>query len=163
MDRNMKAIAILFVCMGNICRSPLAEGIMTHLGKTSSKAGKLTVASAGTGGWHVGDPPDRRSVSVARSHGIDISHQSAAQIKRGDFSRFDLILAMDEQNLSVLQQVAPAGMRHKLHLFSEYASGIRRNIPDPYYGGEEDFLAVYNMLFADCTSLLAKIGFDRIS
>jgi protein-tyrosine phosphatase len=159
----MKPRAILFVCMGNICRSPLAEGIFEHLARKAGKHGALRIDSAGTGGWHAGSPPDPRSIEVARAHGIDISTQGARQVNNRDFEQFDLILAMDEDNLKRLKQSCPLQQRHKLHLFCTYASGTRESVPDPYYGGEDGFLDVYNMLLAGCRSLLAKIEFDRAS
>lgn len=159
----MKPTSILFVCMGNICRSPLAEGIFTHIAKTAGKEQQFHIDSAGTGGWHAGNPPDPRSVDVAAKHGIDISGQRARQVKRDDFERFDLILCMDEDNLARLSQSCPPAYRQKLHLFSQYANGTRKSVPDPYYGGEDGFLAVYNMLFAGCMSLLEKIDEDEAS
>ncbi|MNE19082.1 Low molecular weight protein-tyrosine-phosphatase YfkJ [compost metagenome] len=156
----MKPVSILFVCMGNICRSPLAEGIFTHVAETAQKPHRFHVDSAGTGDWHAGNQPDPRSVEIAAQHGIDISGQRARQVKKDDFERFDLILCMDEDNLSRIMGSCPPGLRHKVHLFSQYASGTRTNVPDPYYGGKDGFLIVYNMLFAGCRSLLEKIDAD---
>lgn len=123
---------------------------------------RLFVDSAGTGGWHAGDPPDPRSIAIARKHGIDISGQHARQVKQADFTTFDLVLAMDENNLSKLLQICPEAQKHKVHLFLDYASGRRRSVPDPYYGGEDGFLDVYNMLLAGCSSLIEKLE-DRAS
>ncbi|MFK3778906.1 low molecular weight protein-tyrosine-phosphatase [Agrobacterium sp. NPDC089420] len=159
----MKHIAVLFVCMGNICRSPLAEGVLTHLAHDEGMSRQITVDSAGTGSWHAGDAPDPRSIDVARQHGIDISRQRARQVKPADFETFDLILAMDEDNLARLLQSSPERHRHKIHLFMAYAAGRRDNVPDPYYGAEDGFLGVYNMLLAGCRSLLEKIELDRAS
>jgi protein-tyrosine phosphatase len=105
----MKRISILFVCMGNICRSPLAEGIFGHLVAEAGLTDDFTIASAGTGGWHEGDPPDQRSIATAKSHGIDISGQRARRVRPRDFTDFDLILAMDRDNLAVLEKSAPHG------------------------------------------------------
>ncbi|MDH0614677.1 MULTISPECIES: low molecular weight phosphotyrosine protein phosphatase [unclassified Agrobacterium] len=159
----MKHTAILFVCMGNICRSPLAEGVLRHLADDTVISDQLTIDSAGTGGWHAGDAPDPRSIAMARQHGIDISRQRARQVTRADFDTFDLILAMDENNLAKLLQASPEGHRHKIHLFMDYAAGRRENVPDPYYGAEDGFLKVYNMLLAGCRSLLEKMELDRAS
>lgn len=143
--------------MGNICRSPLAEGIFRHLAHQDGVGDGVEVDSAGTGGWHEGNPPDPRSVDIAHRHGVDISGQRARQIRANDFSHFELILAMDEDNLTRLRASCPLEYRHKLHLLSVYALGKRESVPDPYYGGEDGFDAVYNMLFAGCSSLLAKL------
>lgn len=154
MDRQR----ILFVCAGNICRSPLAEGIFRHLAIGAGRSAEFEIDSAGTGGWHQGQQPDRRSVSVAADHGIDISSQRARRIEPADFGRFDLILAMDQDNLKNLRKVAPADALGKLHLFNALALGSNKDIPDPYYGGREDFEAVYTMLLAGCSALLPKAG-----
>ncbi len=149
----MKPVRILFVCLGNICRSPLAEGILRHV----SGDFRVDVDSAGTGGWHIGDPPDRRSIAVARSHGIDITGQRGRKIERRDFEAFDLILAMDRSNLANLRALAPPAEGHKLHLFLEYTLGAARDVPDPYYEGPEGFETVYNMLFEGCSSLAGRL------
>lgn len=159
----MKHTAILFVCMGNICRSPLAEGVLRHLANGAAMSDQLTIDSAGTGGWHAGDAPDPRSIAMARQHGVDISRQRARQVAPADFETFDLILAMDENNLANLLQSSPESERHKIHLFMDYATGRRENVPDPYYGAEDGFLKVYNMLFAGCRSLFEKMELDRAS
>lgn len=154
----MKRISILFVCMGNICRSPLAEGIFLHLvGKQPGVEG-FDVDSAGTGGWHEGDPPDRRSIAVARRHGIDISNQRARKIRPEDFERFDVIVAMDRNNLAELTRIAPPGALERIHLFSNLAHGTAEDVPDPYYGDMDAFEAVYNMLFAGCSWLAEGIA-----
>ncbi|MFF2323396.1 low molecular weight protein-tyrosine-phosphatase [Agrobacterium sp. NPDC058088] len=159
----MKHTAILFVCMGNICRSPLAEGVLRKLCDEAAVSDRFTIDSAGTGGWHAGDAPDSRSIAIARKHGIDISRQRARQVTRADLEAFDLILAMDEDNLANLRQSSPENQRHKIHLLMDYATGRRENVPDPYYGAEDGFLDVYNMLLAGCRSLLEKMELDRAS
>lgn len=117
----------------------------------------MDVDSAGTGGWHIGDPPDRRSIAVARKHGIDIARQRCRKVDANDFGAFDLILAMDRSNLANLSALAPPVAQHKLHLFLEYTQGIARDVPDPYYEGPEGFETVYNMLFDGCTSLAGRL------
>lgn len=159
----MDRFKILFVCMGNICRSPLAEGIFKHMADNAARAGEFEIDSAGTGGWHQGNPPDPRSISVAAAHGIDISTQRARRIAVGDFDRFDLILALDRDILRNLRKIVPAGETDKLQLFSRYARSIDEDIPDPYYGGREDFDRVYTMLLTGCTSLLDTAGKLRTS
>jgi protein-tyrosine phosphatase len=152
----MPAPSILFVCLGNICRSPLAEGIYRHLMSGASE--KPVIASAGIGGWHVGNPPDRRSIKVAASHGIDISSQRARQVQPSDFDDFDLVLAMDRSNLARLKALQPATASAKLHLFSAMAFEIEQDVPDPYYGDLTDFEAVYSMLFSGCSAVVSKFA-----
>ncbi|MBY5397797.1 low molecular weight protein-tyrosine-phosphatase [Rhizobium leguminosarum] len=157
----MKRISILFVCMGNICRSPLAEGIFGHLVAEAGLTGDVTIASAGTGGWHEGDPPDRRSIATAKNHGIDISRQRARRIQPRDFRDFDLILAMDRDNLAALEKSAPHGAN--IRLFGDTALGTGEDIPDPYYGGPEGFELVYTRLLTGCCRLLETLGVERAS
>ncbi|MGA0539937.1 low molecular weight protein-tyrosine-phosphatase [Neotabrizicola sp. VNH66] len=126
---------ILFVCLGNICRSPTAEGVFRVL---AAKAGlRVQVDSAGTGGWHAGEPPHPPAVAAARKRGYDLSSLRARQVRAGDFSGFDLILAMDRQNLADLQAMAdgPARLRLLMHYAPE---GHPAEVPDPWYTGEFD-------------------------
>jgi protein-tyrosine phosphatase len=157
----MERFQILFVCAGNICRSPLAEGIFRHIATNAGRAAEFNIGSAGTGGWHEGDAPDPRS--SATEHGIDISRQRARRVTSEDFDRYDLILAMDHGNLRNLQKVAPGEAVGKIHLFKSYTMGTDEDIPDPYYGDREDFETVYTMLFTGCSSLLAAAGKVRAS
>ncbi|MQB45353.1 low molecular weight protein-tyrosine-phosphatase [Rhizobium sp. ICMP 5592] len=154
----MDRFRILFVCAGNICRSPLAEGIFRHLATEAGRGSEFEVDSAGTGGWHQGEKPDRRSVAVAAGHGVNISGQRARRIEAADFDRFDLILAMDQDNLKNLRKIEPADALGRLHLFNALALGNNKDIPDPYYGGHEGFEAVYTMLLAGCNALLPRLG-----
>lgn len=157
----MKRTSILFVCMGNICRSPLAEGIFRQVAAEAGLASSVTIDSAGIGGWHEGDLPDRRSISTARDHGIDITGQRARRIRRDDFSDFDLIVAMDRSNVAELRRSAPdAG---NIHLFGDIALGTGEDIPDPYYGGPEGFEAVYTRLYTGCMKLAGMLGADSAS
>ncbi|AHG47995.1 protein-tyrosine-phosphatase [Rhizobium leguminosarum bv. trifolii CB782] len=157
----MKRISILFVCMGNICRSPLAEGILRHLVAEAGLTGQFTVDSAGTGGWHEGEPPDRRSIATAQRHGIDISAQRARRIRPGDFRGFDLVLAMDRDNEAALAEIAPP--EANIRLFGDAALRTGEDIPDPYYGGPDGFELVYTKLLTGCSSLLETLGVERAS
>ncbi|MQW86647.1 low molecular weight protein-tyrosine-phosphatase [Sinorhizobium saheli] len=153
----MKPVGILFVCLGNICRSPLAEGIMRELATRAGRARAISIDSAGTGAWHVGDPPDRRSVAVARAHGIDIAALRGRKIDVADFAAFDLILGMDRANVRDLRALAPEATADKVHLFMDYAAGRDEDVPDPYYEAAGAFEALYQMLEAGCSSLLARL------
>ncbi|MCA1442012.1 low molecular weight phosphotyrosine protein phosphatase [Ensifer sp. IC4062] len=153
----MKPVRILFVCLGNICRSPLAEGVMRDLAHKAGCGHAVLADSAGIGAWHVGAPPDQRSISVAKAHGIDIAALRGRQISAADFAVFDLILGMDMSNVRDLSALAPPTMAGKVHLFMRFATGQAGDIPDPYYEGPEVFEALYQMLEAGCLSLLARL------
>ncbi len=155
----MKRISILFVCMGNICRSPLAEGIFGRVVAQAALTDVFHVDSAGLGGWHQGDLPDRRSIATASAHGIDITGQRARKILPEDFGDFDLILAMDRSNVSELHRRSPR--TDNIHLFGDFALGTGEDIPDPYYGGPEDFEFVYARLLAGCNTLVERLGAIR--
>jgi protein-tyrosine phosphatase len=150
----MEKRRILFVCLGNICRSPLGEGLLRHHAAERGISQLVETASAGTGGWHHGDPPDHRSVSVARNYGIDISAQRARQLAEDDFNSFDLIFAMDRSNLRDIVRRAPHSSSADIHLFMDFVGGTSRDVPDPYYGDARDFENVYTMLDEGCRSLL---------
>ncbi|MBB5514587.1 protein-tyrosine phosphatase [Rubricella aquisinus] len=124
---------ILFVCLGNICRSPTAEAIFR------ARANELDVEcdSAGTGGWHIGNSPDPRSIAAGQAHGYDLTPLRARKVLPADFHQFDLIIAMDKDNLCDLEAMAPAGSRASVALMRDFASGPRgRDVPDPYYGND---------------------------
>ncbi|AJC81455.1 low molecular weight protein-tyrosine-phosphatase protein [Rhizobium etli bv. phaseoli str. IE4803] len=157
----MTPISILFVCMGNICRSPLAEGIFRHLVTEAGLTGHFTIDSAGTGGWHEGEPPDGRSIATAQSNGIDISGQRARRIRSSDYRDFDLILAMDRDNVAALEKIAPP--EATIRLFGDAALGTGEDIPDPYYGGPDGFELIYTRLLTGCSSLLEALGVERAS
>lgn len=146
--------SILFVCLGNICRSPLAEGVFRAVVSERGLVDGFTLDSAGTGGWHLGSAPDPRSMAVAAAHGIDISMQKARKIVPADFQRFDLILGMDRSNVDDLIAIAPAQTHGRIHLFLDFAAGENGDIPDPYYGGEDGFMTVYRMI-RNASELLA--------
>ncbi|GIX36447.1 MAG: phosphotyrosine protein phosphatase [Lysobacteraceae bacterium] len=149
-------VRILVVCMGNICRSPLAEGILRH---HAQKAGlELLVDSAGTHAYHVGEPPDPRAVAVARQRGIDITGLRARQVEAADAERFDHVLVADRRNLEDLRRRQPAvGARARLLLEVAGAGG---EVPDPYYGDERDFEAVFELLDRAAPRLLARLAAD---
>ncbi len=131
---------ILFVCLGNICRSPMAEGVFHHVAMNRGLIPPVEVDSAGTGSWHIGDPPDSRAQHAAATRGVDISAQQARQIHVRDFEVFDLIVAMDRSNVENLQSLAPQGLHGKIRLFLEFAPVAGAlEVPDPYYGGEAGF------------------------
>ncbi|RWM32428.1 low molecular weight protein-tyrosine-phosphatase [Mesorhizobium sp.] len=138
--------SILFVCLGNICRSPLAEGVFRAVLADRGRGEGMVLDSAATSGWEVGSAPDPRSIAVAVNHGIDISGQRARKIALADFSRFDLILGMDRSNVRDLKALAPQAARDRIHLYLDFATGSERDVPDPYYDGPEEFASVYRMI-----------------
>jgi protein-tyrosine phosphatase len=141
---------ILFVCTGNICRSPTAEGVLRHLAKEAGV--EVHVESAGTGDWHLGHPPDERAQHHARGRGYDLSAQRARQVAQRDFEAFDLIVAMDRGHLSALRVRCPREHQAKLRLLVP-----GRDVPDPYYGGAEGFERVLDLVEAACAGLLLEI------
>ena len=152
--------SILFVCAGNICRSPLAEGVMAHVLEARGIDGVL-LDSAGLNGYHTGEAPDARSVSVGSRHGIDISGQRCRQLVTGDFLRFDLILGMDRSNMRLIAGRRPENAISRTGLFTEMAGGQPVEIPDPWYGGEGDFETVYRMVLAASHALADRFWPER--
>jgi protein-tyrosine phosphatase len=149
---------ILFVCMGNICRSPSAEGVFRSL--LAARAPQLTIEidSAGTHDYHVGEPPDERAIAAARRRGIDLSTLRARTVSAGDFDEFDLILAMDEQNLRELRRRAPAHRHERIRLIMEFVPQASvRAVPDPYYGGPQGFEQVLDLLEEASEGLLKEM------
>lgn len=154
----MSKYAVLMVCMGNICRSPTAEGVLRHLVAEAGLRDHIHIDSAGTHGYHVGAPPDERSTHHARLRGYDLSDLRARQVKPVDFARFDLILAMDHDNLALLQEDRPAEHRAKLRRLMEFAPpGLGDVVADPYYGGKQGFETVLDHVEAACEGLLLHI------
>jgi protein-tyrosine phosphatase len=153
-------VRILFVCMGNICRSPTAEGVMRHLLAEERLEDVIELDSAGTGGWHAGDPPDRRATAAARARGIALDG-AARQVRPDDFEEFDLILAADRENVAALRAIAPAGTEGKVRLLREFdphsEGAPDLDVPDPYYGGERGFEDVLDLVEAACRGLLAQV------
>lgn len=158
MDASRK-LKVLFVCLGNICRSPLAEGVFRHLVERAGLTERFEIDSAGTSAYHVGDPPDERTAEVALARGITLTG-SARQITREDFRRFNYIIVMDRENLAAVQRLArisrPAGKVLMLREFDE-AAGNDRDVPDPYYGGPRGFEDVHDIVERSCAELLRHI------
>ena len=149
---------VLFVCLGNICRSPTAEGVVRVLAAREAPELALEVDSAGTAGYHVGEPPDARTRAAARRRGYDLERLRARVIEPADFERFDLLLAMDEDNLRVLRRRAPEQAQARLRLFLEFAPGQDvREVPDPYYGGANGFEEVLDLVEAAARGLLTHL------
>lgn len=146
---------ILMVCLGNICRSPLAEGILAH----KTKGLDIEVDSAGTAAYHVGKLPDKRSIEIANKYNINLENQRARQVSRSDFDKFDVIYAMDTNNLSHLISLAETKKdRNKIRLIlNEINPNACESVPDPYYGGENGFQNVYNMLNEACDKIVKNI------
>lgn len=149
---------VLFVCLGNICRSPTADGIFRELVANAKLDQKIMVDSAGTGAWHIGKAPDSRTVAAARTRGYDLSVLRARQVTARDFDEFDYVLAMDEANLADLQQLKPAHFTGHLGLFLEFgARGDYREVPDPYYGGSDGFELVLDLVEDAAQGLLKHV------
>lgn len=153
---NEKPVSILFVCLGNICRSPLAEGVFRAVVEGRGEASRFRIDSAGTGGWHAGSAPDPRSVAIAARHGIDISGQQARKVRPQDFTEFDLILGMDHSNVDDLCEIAPIQALPRIHRYLDFASGRVGDVPDPYYGGPEGFATIYRMIREASEALAEK-------
>jgi protein-tyrosine phosphatase len=151
-------VKILFVCLGNICRSPTAEAVLRGLAAREAPELAITVDSAGTANYHPGSPPDRRSQAAARLRAYDLSPLRARQVCNADFAEFELILAMDRENLQVLEDRAPSGARGRIQLFLDYAPEQPvREVPDPYYGGTRGFEAVLDLIEAGARGLLRRL------
>jgi protein-tyrosine phosphatase len=147
--------SILFVCMGNICRSPTAEGVFRSMVKTANLETDVQVASAGTHAYHIGEAPDARMQAAARKRGYDLSGLRARQVTADDFRDNDYILAMDWDNLTLLQQICPKQYKHKLMLLMRFAGDHEEaTVPDPYYGGPEGFAKVLDLTEDACSGLL---------
>lgn len=149
-------IKVLFVCLGNICRSPTAEGIFRKRVENEGLSAAIDVDSAGTSDWHIGGPPDDRSQAAAEARNIDISGLRARQAKPDDFHTFDYVIAMDGSNFTKLSALAPAGQEHRLHMCLSFAPDIEiEDVPDPYYEGNFD--KIFDLITQACDGLLADI------
>ncbi|GBH28318.1 low molecular weight protein-tyrosine-phosphatase [Burkholderia vietnamiensis] len=157
----MTRVAICFVCLGNICRSPTAEGVMRHQIDAAGLADRIAVDSAGTGDWHVGGPPDTRAQAAARTRGYDLSTLRARQVSAADFEAFDLLLAMDEANFAELRRRCPPRHRDKVRLLMEFAPGATATeVADPYFGGAHGFEQVLDQVEHACAGLLDTLRRD---
>jgi protein-tyrosine phosphatase len=158
-ERSEARVRVLFVCLGNICRSPTAEGVMRALVRDAGLEDRIELDSAGTGAWHVGNPPDERATAAARERGI-VLEGAARQVERSDFAEFDLIVAMDASNLADLRRIAPdEAARAKVRLLREFdppADG-GLDVPDPYHGGRRGFEDVFDLVQSACAALLAQL------
>lgn len=153
-----KKVRVLFVCMGNICRSPTAQGVFEKVLDEEGLSAMVDVDSAGTHAYHVGEPPDPRAQETARKKGVELGSQRARRFVPEDFSRFDYILAMDEENMSMLEEGCPPGHEAKLSLLMDFApERAEREVPDPYYGGRNGFERVFNLVEAAARGLVADI------
>jgi protein-tyrosine phosphatase len=149
---------LLFICLGNICRSPMAEGVFRRVAEEEGVADRFEIDSAGMGEWHIGQAPDTRAQAAALNRGMDISTQSARQVTQADFDRFDLLLAMDGSNFAELTQLAPKSARHKVRRFLDYAPHLStQDVPDPFYGGSEGFDHALDLIEEAARGLLAEL------
>ncbi|MBK5929522.1 low molecular weight protein-tyrosine-phosphatase [Halochromatium salexigens] len=157
-------IRVLFVCMGNICRSPTAQGVFAKHVIEEGLSHLIEIDSAGTHAYHVGEPPDARARETAQRRGIDLSLQRARRAVAEDFERFDYVLAMDKANHRALSALCPSGFEGRLRLFMDYAPQLgQREVPDPYYGGANGFEAVFDMVDAASRGLLEAIRREHLT
>ncbi len=152
---------VLFVCLGNICRSPTAHGVFAQVVSDAGLQSQVLVDSAGTGAWHIGEAPDGRATQAARERGYDLSPLRARQVAIADFERFDYILAMDRTNLMHLEALAPEDYSGHLSLFLDFhPNSSEREVPDPYYGGDDGFNRVLDLVEAASRGLLQSLRAD---
>lgn len=157
MGNKSTPINVLMVCLGNICRSPTAHAVFEKLVADAGLADAINVESAGTGHYHIGEKPDKRSRAAAIKRGFDLSGQRAQQVQKSDFERYDYIMAMDDTNLEVLLALAPQQYHHKISLFMEFADNDSMAVPDPYYSGHDGFELVLDLVEEASAGLLAHI------
>jgi protein-tyrosine phosphatase len=150
-------VKVLFVCMGNICRSPTAEGVFRHMVEQSEAGHKITIDSAGTHAYHVGNPPDPRAQDAALKRNIDLSNQRARRVSADDFIEFDYVIAMDESNRDDLLSICPSGYEERIHLFLDFSEDNESEVPDPYYGQGRGFEIVLNLVENASQGLLKHI------
>ena len=149
---------VLFVCLGNICRSPTAEAVFREFVRHHAPGLEVQIDSAGTADFHVGEPPDPRALRAAAARGLDMSGLRARQVERSDFERFDLILAMDRSNQAALLELSPPEYRSRVRLLLEFAAAAgREDVPDPYYGGVQGFDEVLDLVEEAAAGLLAEV------
>ncbi len=153
-------VRVLFVCMGNICRSPSAQGVFEHMVHNAGLQQQIKIDSAGTHAYHIGEAPDPRSQAVASKRGIDLSQQKGRRVDAQDFQQYDYILAMDEDNLAELLHACPSAQQNKVALFLSYADPKKTqetSVPDPYYGGDQGFEKVFDLIDLAAQGLLSHI------
>ena len=153
---------VLFVCLGNICRSPTAQGVFQKLIDEENMRQRFYLDSAGTHAYHIGEPPDKRSQDSALRRGVDLSKLRARRVVVDDFHRFEYIVAMDEQNFQSLMEMCPSEHQRKISLFMEYAPDLKQtSVPDPYYGGLSGFEKVLDLVEIAARGLLVRIKEDK--
>lgn len=152
---------VLFVCLGNICRSPTAEGVFQQAVVRAGLDGRVTIDSCGVGDWHVGKAPDPRSQAAARQRGIEIGHLRARQLKASDFHEFDYVLGMDRENLAAMRALQPANSQAQVGLLLDYAGLPQSDVPDPYYGGDDGFEQVLDLIERASQGLLDELQRER--
>jgi len=151
-------VNVLFVCLGNICRSPSAEGVFRSLVAEAGLSDRISTDSAGMGSWHIGRPPDQRAQAEAKNRGISLSDLRARRVRRSDFMNFDYVLAMDRSNHADLAAMCPRGQEHRLAMFLDFAGDEgTREVPDPYYGGPSAFARMFDLIQTGSHGLLAHI------
>ena len=156
--KNNIQVSVLFICMGNICRSPTAEGVFRHLVQQEGHDNWITTDSAGTHAYHIGEQPDRRAQQIARSRGIDLSDLRGRKAIKSDFEVFDYVLAMDDDNYQILESMCPSGFEDKLSLFLDFSKDYSETqVPDPYYGGDQGFEHVFDLVESASLGLLEDI------
>lgn len=160
-DTKRPPVRVLMVCLGNICRSPTAEAIFRHRVEQRGLSGYIEVDSAGTSDWHVGDPPDTRSIDAARRRNYDLGPLRARQATAADFHHFDYILAMDHANRRDLLAICPPGQENRLTLFLSHGSSVTEEVPDPYHDGQEGFENVLDLIEDACDHLIDRILEER--
>jgi len=162
MDSDNK-VSVLLVCMGNICRSPTAEGVLRHLAAAAGLADRVVIESAGTHAYHVHEPPDHRAQAAAERRGISLGGIRARRVRDEDFARFDYILAMDKDNLALLMDWADPQYHDKIGLFLDYGSGRESEVPDPYYGGIAGFERVLDLVEEASRRFLETLQSTRLN
>ncbi len=151
-------VKVLFVCMGNICRSPTAHGVFEHIVQQASLVKRIEIDSAGTHAYHVGEQPDKRAQASALNRGFDLSSQRARRVQKADFDYYDYVIAMDNDNLANLLEICPRALSNKVSLFLSYSNNIDEDeVPDPYYGGPKGFERVLDMVESAADGLLSEI------